>query len=180
MNSKYAYLNNRYKQAFNGIHGNLVGQHYSITIHPDDLNICVSVAQQCFRNPEEIFPAIIRKHDGKGGYIFTQWEYKALFDENNNPAGIFCIGNDITEFMNTSMTLQKTTASLDVAKVTLEEIAYIQSHVVRKPIANILGLSMVLQNIDADDSVKSITTMIASSAKELDEVIRTVAQKIQD
>lgn len=178
MDSNYAYLNNRYKQVFNGIHGNLVGQHYSKTIHPGDLHICESVSRQCFLNPEEVFPAIIRKHDGQGGYIFTQWEYKALFDENNNPAGVFCIGNDITEFMNTSITLKETAASLNVAKVTLDEIAYIQSHVVRKPIANILGLSMVLENMDSDESIKSITGMIHSSAKELDEVIKKVAQKI--
>lgn len=178
MNSNYAYLNNRYKQAFHGIHGNLVGQHYSKTIHPEDLHICHSVSMQCFRNPDEVFPAIIRKIDGKGGYIFTQWEYKAMFDDNNNPSGVFCIGNDITEFMNTSLTLQETTASLNVAKVTLDEIAYIQSHVVRKPIANILGLSMVLENMDADDAIKSITAMITDSAKELDEVIKSVSKKI--
>jgi hypothetical protein len=178
MDSNYAYLNKRYQNAFNGIHGNLVGQHYAKTMHPDDLNICRRVSEQCFNNPEEVFPAVIRKHDGKGGYIITQWEYKALFDEHKNPAGIFCIGNDITEFMNTSINLKETAESLKIAKVTLEEIAYIQSHVVRKPIANILGLSYLLENMDADDSVKSIVSLISASAKDLDEVIKGLTKKI--
>jgi PAS domain S-box-containing protein len=178
MNSKYSYLNSRYRNVFNGIHGNLVGQHYLKTMHPDDSNICVNVSEQCFRFPDRTFPAIIRKHDGKGGYIITQWEYKAIFDETGQPAGVFCIGNDITEFMNASINLKETEKSLNVARITLEEIAYIQSHVVRKPIANILGLMLLLESMEVDDTVKSIIDMIDLNAKELDEVINGLHRKI--
>lgn len=178
MNSHYAYLNNRYKNVFNEIHGDLVGQHYSKTMHPEDLETCAKVSEQCFQHPDQTFPAIIRKHDGKGGYVFTQWEYKAMFDANNQPAGIFCLGNDITEFMNTSISLKETRKSLKVAQVTLEEIAYIQSHVVRKPIANILGLALLLENMEVDDTVKSIIELINLSTKELDEVINGMHKKI--
>jgi PAS domain S-box-containing protein len=178
MNSNYSYLNNRYKHVFNGIHGDLVGQHYLKTMHPDDSNICITVSEQCFKYPEKIFPAIIRKHDGKGGYIITQWEYKAMFNEAGHPAGVFCIGNDITEFMNASINLKETEKSLKVARITLEEIAYTQSHVVRKPIANILGLTLLLENMEIDEHVKSIIDMINLSTKELDEVINTLHKKI--
>jgi PAS domain S-box-containing protein len=178
MNSKYSYLNTRYRNVFNGIHGNLVGQHYLKTMHPDDSNICVKVSEQCFKFPDKTFPAIIRKHDGKGGYIITQWEYKAMFDETGQPAGVFCIGNDITEFMNASINLKETEKSLKVARITLEEIAYIQSHVVRKPIANILGLTLLLESMEVDETVKSVIDMIDLSAKELDELINGLHKKI--
>ncbi|GGC60252.1 hypothetical protein GCM10011387_12340 [Pedobacter quisquiliarum] len=178
MNSNYAYLNKKYLKAFNQIHGDLIGQHYSKTIHKDDLNICVSVSQQCFAHPDQVFPATLRKHDGHGGFIITQWEYKALFDEHNNPAGIFCIGNDITEFVETRSTLEETQASLSNAHITLEEIAHIQSHVIRKPIANILGLSALLESTDSVESVRALVLMIQDSAKELDEVIKSVSRKI--
>lgn len=178
MNSDYAYLNDRYKTVFNNIHGDLVGQHYAKTIHPDDLRICSSVAEKCFKNPTKTFPAVIRKHDGKGGYIITQWEYKAIFNDKGHPDGIFCIGNDITEFMEASLNLEKTEESLKVAQVTLEEIAYIQSHVVRKPIANILGLALLLEGMDLDENLKSIIEMITTSTKELDEVIITANKTI--
>jgi len=178
MNSKYAYLNNRYKNIFNEIHGDLVGQHYAITMHPDDMKTCAEVSSQCFKDPDQTFPAIIRKHDGKGGYIFTQWDYKAMLDDAGQPAGIFCIGNDITEFMKASISLKETKKSLKVAQVTLDEIAYIQSHVVRKPIANILGLALLLENMEIDEQVRRIVELLNISTKELDEVINGVYKKI--
>jgi PAS domain S-box-containing protein len=178
MNSNYAYVNNRYHQSFDGLHGNLVGQHYSITMHPDDLEVCKRVSEQCFTYPDRVFPAIIRKHDGKGGYIITQWEYKAMFAEDHQPSGIFCIGNDITEFMQTTMDLEQTKESLIDAKLTLAQIAYIQSHVVRKPIANMLGLTVILDAMDVPHDVKGVITMITDSAKEVDKAIQTMVNPI--
>lgn len=172
MNSNYSYVNNRYRSAFNGLHGDLVGQHYSVTMHPDDLQVCRKVSEQCFRNPDRVFPAIIRKHDGKGGFIITQWEYKAMFNADHQPLGIFCMGNDITEFMQTTMALEQTKESLIDAKLTLSQIAYIQSHVVRKPIANMLGLTHILDSMEVQPEVKSILSMITDSAKELDKALQ--------
>jgi PAS domain S-box-containing protein len=178
MNSNYSYVNYRYHSAFEGIHGNLVGQNYAITMHPDDLEVCSRVSMQCFEFPDRVFPAVIRKHDGKGGYIITQWEYKAMFDATGQPLGIFCVGNDITEFMKTNLDLEQTKESLTDAQLTLSQIAYIQSHVVRKPLANIMGLSVILHSMDVPNDVKSIITMITDSAKELDDVIKTMANPI--
>jgi PAS domain S-box-containing protein len=178
INSQYAYLNKKYVAAFNGIHGDLIGQHYSKTMHPDDTEICKRVSQQCFEYPERIFPATIRKHDGKGGFITTQWEYKAVFDMDNKPVGVFCIGNDITEFLATRRNLEQTMKSLSHANLTLEEIAHIQSHVIRKPIANILGLAAILETMEVEEGLKDLIEMISSSARALDEVIKSVSKKI--
>lgn len=178
MNSRYAYLNKKYLQAFNGIHGNLIGQHYAKTMHVDDTEICKQVSIQCFEHPDQIFPATIRKHDGKGGFVTTQWEYKAVFDAENNPVGVFCIGNDITEFLATRFNLEQTMKSLSLANLTLEEIAHIQSHVIRKPLANILGLAAILESMEANEGLKDLVAMISESAKELDEVIKNVSKKI--
>ena len=180
MDSKYSYVNKRYQGVFHNLHGNLVGQHYSITMHPDDLLICASVSEQAFMEPDKVFPAIIRKHDGKGGFIITQWEYKAMFDADNQPLGMFCIGHDITQFMKTSTELKDTQESLTKTQYTLAEIAYIQSHVVRKPLANIMGLSLLLESAEVSPSVQGIVDMINSSAQELDEVIRNMAAKTND
>jgi hypothetical protein len=174
MNSTYSYVNNRYHAAFNDLHGNLVGQHYSVTMHPEDLEVCQRVSEQCFRFPDRIFPAIIRKHDGKGGFIITQWEYKAMFNANHEPSGIFCMGNDITEFMKATIDLENTKESLNDAKLTLSQIAYIQSHIVRKPIANIVGLTSILDSMDVPPDVKGIISMMTDSARELDRVIQSI------
>ncbi|TDO23107.1 histidine kinase dimerization/phospho-acceptor domain-containing protein [Pedobacter duraquae] len=175
MDSTYTYANKRYNRVFENQYGNLVGQHYSITMHKDDMRVCESVSGLAFRFPDRIFPATIRKHDGKGGYITTQWDYKAMFDENGQPAGVFCIGYDITEFMQQSNELEETKESLSKTQFTLAEIAYMQSHGVRKPIANIMGLSMLLETMEMDESLKNMVDMISASAKELDQLIKNMA-----
>ncbi|MDQ7949584.1 MAG: hypothetical protein REI93_12105, partial [Pedobacter sp.] len=89
-----------------------------------------------------------------GGYIATQWDYKAMFDDNNQPAGIFCIGYDITEFM-------KTTAALS-------QMEFIQSHIIRKPIANLLGLIELLKTVKVSPESEQIVQMIDQASIELD------------
>ena len=175
MDSNYTYVNKRYQRIFKNIHGDLVGQHYSVTMHPDDLDICRKVSELAFANPTKVFPAIVRKHDGKGGFVITHWEYKAMFDEHQLPYGMFCIGHDITEFMKASTELKEVSKSLVKTKYTLSQINYIQSHVVRKPIANIMGLSLVLEKMEMDGDLKVMINMINESAKELDTVIRNIA-----
>ena len=179
MDSNYSYVNNRYAKIFEPIHGSLIGKHYSVTMHKDDQYVCESVSEQAFKNPQEIFPAIIRKYDGKGGYLITQWEYKAMWNDQNEPAGVFCIGHDITQFMQISTELQNTKESLNRTQLTLEQMEYIQSHVFRKPIANIMGLTLLLESMDlkSDPHLNSICYMISDNAKELDQVIRDMAGK---
>ncbi len=180
MNGNYSYVNSKYKKAFGGIHGEIIGQPYHITIHPDDLNICKTVSKLCFENPEQTFPATLRKHDGKGDYIVTQWEYKAMFNDENQPEGIFCLGFDITEFQNNSNKLQSALHSVDQKEIILREIAYNQSHIIRKPVANILGLGLVLENMDIEPNLKSLFNMIIESAQELDQAIKTIVDKANE
>ena len=174
MDSNYTYVNRRYQRVFEGVHGPLVGQHYSITMHPQDVEVCQSVSLKAFSHPAEIFPAVIRKHDGKGGFIITQWEYKAIFDDNMQPAGVFCIGHDITKFMQNSIELNDTRESLHRTKLSLEQIQFVQSHVVRKPIANLMGLTLLLQTMPMDPDLANIFELINDSANELDNIIRSM------
>lgn len=54
----------------------------------------------------------------------------------------------------------------------LEKITWIQSHKVRKPVANILGLSDYLSKTAPEDKeAASVYKMLRDSAKELDEVV---------
>jgi len=128
MLGQYSYVNKYYDDKFSRIHGSIVGQPYHITMHPDDTNICQEVSAKCFANPDEVFPATIRKHDGKGGYIITQWEYSAIMDEANNPAGVFCLGYDITQMVIQQSELYEAKTTIEKNKKILEEIAWNQSH----------------------------------------------------
>ncbi len=179
MEGKYTYVNNRYKRVFESIHGKIVDQPYHVTIHPDDTEICVKVSAQCFEYPDKVFPATIRKHDGKGGFLVTQWEYKAILDDEGLPAGIFCMGYDITEFQNTSNQLETALQTVGEKESILTRIAYHQSHIIRKPVANILGLGLVLESTPMDNNLQSLISLIVDSARELDVAIKDIADQSQ-
>ncbi len=177
MAGEYSYINNHYRKVFEGIHGKIVGEPYQLTMHPEDSKVCEEVAAKCFAQPDHVFPATIRKHDGAGGFFITQWDYKAILDDHNQPAGIFCLGHDITKFKLQSEELTETQSQLDHKNQMLREIAFNQSHIIRRPLANILGLAMILDTMDLDQNLRNICSMLTESSKQLDEVIRTIVKK---
>jgi hypothetical protein len=88
---------------------------------------------------------------------------KTFLSDDGEPEGIFCIGYNITEYMDT--------------KTRLAEIGYMQSHLVRRPLANIIGLAGILGSMQTSENTHSINTMLLDSASELDEVIRSISDK---
>jgi len=177
MDGNYSYVNTRYASAFGYISENMVGKPYYITMHPDDMKVCAEVAAKCFENPDKSFPATIRKHDGKGGYIITQWEYRAIFDDQNQPAGVFCLGYDITEYVVANQQLEVAKTEIEEKKSILEQIGWEQSHVIRRPVANILGLVNILSKMDMDQNLSNICDMLTDSAAQLDEAVNSIVRK---
>ncbi len=166
MDGNYRYVNTNYARSFGYVDDQLVGKPYHITMHPDDRKVCEEASFKCFQHPGKMFPATIRKHNGKGGYIITQWEFKAAFTENGEPEGVFCMGYDITE--------------LDKSKDLLKQIAFQQSHVVRKPLANILGIANIISKMEVEDTIKNLVDMLAQNAAELDEVVNNIVYKTHE
>lgn len=176
MDSTYSYVSNNYTRNFDHSNGSLLGRHFSVTLHPDDIAICEEAGTKCFKHPGELFSATLRKHDGKGGFIITQWEMKAYFDDGE-PVGIYCIGYNITEYVDTRNKLETATSEIAEKEHKLTEISFLQSHVVRKPLANIMGLAGLLATLDIDENQKHINDMMISSAIELDAVIKEISDK---
>ena len=129
------------------------------------------MGELCFANPDQSFPATIRKHNGRDGYMVTQWNYR-LITRNGVPEGIFCIGHDVTEFEAQKQDLKKAHESLDTSKQILNQVAYDQSHVVRRPLANILGLVGILKSMKLGPNLNSIVDMLDDSSTQLDEVVK--------
>ena len=169
MSGNYSYINTHYAQKFNHIDTELVGKPYYITMHPDDRKICEEVGAECIMSPEKSFPATIRKHNGMGGYLVTQWEYRAMF-ESGELKGIFCLGYDITEFENQKEVLYQQVQRLD-------EIAFQQSHLVRGPLSAIMGIVSILKNMSFDENTKSLFNMLQESSENLDKVIKDIVDK---
>lgn len=174
MDGNYSYVNDNYAKEFLHISSDFVGQPYHITMHPDDRNTCIEVSAKCFENPGRLFPATIRKHDGRGSYIYTQWEYKAMFNDKNNPAGIFCLGYDITKYVAEQVQLQSAQEELKENLAVMEKIIFQHSHLMRSPLSNIIGLTHMLDKTLLDANTSNICDMISESAKQLNEVIKNI------
>jgi PAS domain S-box-containing protein len=180
MEGNYSYVNHNYAQAFRHIDANILGKPYFITMHPDDRKVCEETAKKCFLFPGECFPATIRKHDGKGGYIYTQWEYWAAFNEDNGPEGVFCLGYDITEYAKTNKQLKVAQSQIEDKNNKLQQIGWEQSHLIRRPVANILGLVNILQKASTNQNLTNICDMLLESGQQLDEVIMNIVDKTAD
>ncbi|MBW7951477.1 MAG: hypothetical protein H3C56_02680 [Chitinophagaceae bacterium] len=59
----------------------------------------------------------------------------------------------------------------------LKRIAWEQSHRVRKPLSNILGLVSLLKDKKHSDKVQELLNMLDESAKELDEIVKYIVHK---
>lgn len=178
MDENFTYVNNRYQKQFEHVGAELVGQPYKISMHEDDAKICGEVSLKCFENPGKTFPATIRKHDGHNGYVCTQWDYKALFNEKGEPAGMFCLGYDITDFVIEKSEHQNSKTTLQKKESIITEIAFSESHLLRRPLANILGLSLLLTSMEMDANLRNVCNMIIESSQQLDDIIKENMRKI--
>jgi light-regulated signal transduction histidine kinase (bacteriophytochrome) len=77
--------------------------------------------------------------------------------------------------------LQNTTADLVQRNQELEQFAYMVSHNLRAPVANILGFSYVLNSVGKNDKPvpQSIVEALSISAKKLDDIVIDLNQILQ-
>jgi len=95
-------------------------------------------------------------------------------DAKGNVVGVSCVARDISEHLKQIKKIQEQNNKLT-------EIAWIQSHKVRGPVANILGLTHILNIQDpTDPSNKEVLETIQLAAQNLDNVIHEVVGKAKD
>lgn len=174
----FTYANNCFKKAHEGTIWQ-VGKSYFEFVFSEDLYIISRASKMCLQHPRNIFPVSVRISDGKNGYIIMKWELKAILDENQEPIGILWLGYDVTKQITNNLLLENTLNSLDEKSLILENIAFSQSHLMRKPVANILGLCLLLKESDLNDEAKKVCELIFKSAVELDELIHYNLHEIE-
>jgi PAS domain S-box-containing protein len=179
MDEKYSYVNPNYARSFQYIAAEFVGQHYSIDMHPDDTKICSEVSVKCFTHVGMPFPAIIRKHDGQGGFISTEWEF-TLMVTNGEPVGIICLGYDITEFVRTKSNNVIVNKDLKSKIELLGAIAFEQSHLVSAPLSRIQSLVSILKEMDMGPNAAAVNAtinMLEENSNQLQEIIESIIIK---
>ena len=107
-----------------------------------------------------------------GGHLrYTSVTFNPVFDTDKKVIGVSCCARDITE-------QRKHLLRIEEQNEALREIAFIESHKVRGPVATIMGLVQVFnsQDISKEDN-KEIVEGILTASYQLDAIIREVVRK---
>lgn len=106
-----------------------------------------------------------RKKNGEKFCVHS--EYTPLFDDSNEFTGYIGVYNDIT-----GLKQKQIEAGRQIEK--LKEVAWLSSHEVRRPLANIIGLTNLMKVTPLMDEKIRILESINRSADELDKIIHVV------
>jgi light-regulated signal transduction histidine kinase (bacteriophytochrome) len=107
-----------------------------------------------------------------GKEIIVNGSLNTFRDDNRNL--VIVILQDVTELKRNQDTIIKQNESL-------KSIAWLQSHELRRPLANILGFCNLFESdveLEISD-VKKLTVALSESAKELDQVIHDIVEKTE-
>ncbi len=140
-------------------------------IHPDDFYRVKESMDQALRNPDEYRwnqDYRFKKADGK--YAFVNDKGYIIRDETCRAIRMIGATIDITERVNYYKTIES-------QNLKLREIAWTQSHIVRSPLARMMGIVYQLSKIDRnsaefDEWIKHFQ----KSGKELDDIIREIVK----
>lgn len=173
LNGNYTYYNKKYREDFGWLYGqnDFLGYSSMNSVSVHSYEKVMEVARNCIQHPNEVYQVEIDKPHKRGGTRSTFWHFIGLTDSQGHPLEIQCIGVDITE-------RKEAEDAIKQHNVQLKEIAWAQTHLVRAPLARILGIVDLLNEAEAGvPADKELLDYLSTSAAELDGVIRRIIDK---
>ncbi|GEM_PF-6641165 len=142
------------------------------TNHPDHHTNWESLYSSALKG-EEVQKLIEEKHDGKE-VIYSVHLYP-IYNQRKIITGVACYSYDATERLTYLRTVEKQNQRL-------QEIAWLQSHVLRAPLARIMGLVDLIDMEQATlkDDTSLYLKHIMDSAQEMDKVVRDITDKTKE
>ena len=140
-------------------------------IHPDDLDLVLKEFALVIENKKNRLQIEYRFRCEDGEYKSVLDRSFVLFDDNGEPIRMIGSMQDITERI-------KHINAIESQNSRLKEIAWIQSHEIRAPLARIMGLIDLLDEFTADQDKKNCIKHLKTSSAELDIAIRSIMNKV--
>jgi len=142
-----------------------------INFHPEDRPVMERVYNDARMQPGIPLPAVARVRHRNGHYIWAEGVITNML-ENESVRGIVANYRDVTERKEAEIHEARMTRDLVQRNKDLEQFAYIVSHNLRGPVANILGISHLLREskASAEDRAEALEGIFIATSK-LDEVI---------
>ncbi len=136
-------------------------------LQPDDLSGKDELVHESPQKDDLFFQGIFR-HRKKNGELINVDVQSNIIQFEGKKAKLI-LANDITESLSYIDAIEKQNEKL-------KEIAWIQSHIVRAPLARMMGLIDLIKN-DAKVDKTEVINYILHSAYELDGIIRDISNK---
>ena len=121
----------------------------------------------------ETFTVDVRHHLRSGKTQWVNVEYTPLFNDCGAHIGYIAVHNNITERKDKEEKIYK-------QNKILQEISWLSSHEIRRPVASILGLALLAKDAQNVEDSNHIVEMINVCAEELDGIVHTINDKISN
>ncbi|WP_432713041.1 PAS domain-containing protein [Pedobacter sp.] len=141
-----------------------------MNIHPEDRQRVLDKMEEQRLNKISRWQDEYRFKCGDGSYRYVFDRYFMLFDEQGKPERIISAMEDVTK-------RKEYLKAIEDQNKRFKEIAWIQSHMVRAPLARILALVDLIKVDQPDEDYQIMLDYLTTSAKELDAVISNIADK---
>lgn len=151
-------------------------------IHPDDREWVLQSLNAALEKTEQSnWIAEYRYQMNDGTFADVIDRGIVIRDEKGIPIRMVGAMNDITEQKNFEISRGNYVSQIEMQNEKLKNIAWTQSHIVRAPLAKMLGIMNVIEdnNNNIEDAVMWLKHL-RDSANELDEIIREMVNKAQD
>ena len=148
-------------------------------MHPDDIEfIREKIAETFVTLQDSSFTFRFIRKDGITRHGMSQWKF--ALDNQGRPIRIYGIVQDITERKIAEEERLKIVEELLQRNIDLEQFAYIVSHNLRAPVANIVGFAEALLNPNLNNETRAkFKAGLFSSSQKLDMVIKDLANILQ-
>ncbi|MBE9582993.1 PAS domain S-box protein [Mucilaginibacter sp. JRF] len=165
-----------WNQGINAIFGhhnlNTTYQWWFTHVHPDDIDDVITIVNLCILKKHSRWQSEYRFLCADGSYKSVLDRGFLIFDDNDRPVRMIGAMQDVTERMNYIHDIEK-------HNTRLQEISWTQSHLVRAPLARMLGLLDLLNKGQFDTDTKMMLEYLNISARELDDIVQNIIVKSQ-
>jgi PAS domain S-box-containing protein len=162
------------KGIFGHTKNNLTRDWWYNHVHPEDVKGILSKIQLMIKNKRSRLKAEYRFLCADGTYKSVLDRAFLTFDRNGEPLRMIGSMQDITERINYLAAVEKQNKRL-------REIAWMQAHQVRCPLANIMSLCKILLDKDQDQNSKEESLQhLLFSAEGLDKIIKEIIKKAEE
>jgi len=138
---------------------------------PQRQHIIKDIVARVFNGETVNYEAALVQADGSSRWFHVKWA--GVTNKEDRQWGIVLASTDITERKTVTLEHERITADLIQRNKDLQQFNYIVSHNLRAPVANIMGLSVLLNTDgDTEPGKRALLDGLSSSIKNLDEIIK--------